>query len=68
MCWYIFVSLTQTRVTLEEGTSVEALSPSDWPVQVTETFHSLMIDLRGLAHCGWCHTWTGDTGLYKKTG
>lgn len=30
-----FVRLTQTRVSWEEGTSVEELLPSDWPVHMS---------------------------------
>jgi hypothetical protein len=30
LCWLVFVSLTQSRVMWEEGTSNEKMSPSDW--------------------------------------
>lgn len=36
LCWLAFVNLIQTRVTQEEGTSAEELSPLDWPVGISD--------------------------------
>lgn len=39
VCWLGFVNLSQTRVAWEDGTSVEKLPPSVWPVGMsTEHF------------------------------
>ena len=38
------VNLTQTRVTLEKGASVENLLPSDWPEYVCGLVSWLLID------------------------
>lgn len=45
VCWFIFVSLTHTRVTWEEGFSIEKLVPSYWPVGMYGHFFWWMIDV-----------------------
>lgn len=53
MCCFVFVNLTQIRVTQKEGASVEEWSPSAWPLDVSSgAFFGLMIDGEGSTHCG----------------
>lgn len=44
LSWLVFVSVTRTRVIWEEGTSVEKMSPSDWPGLWTSLRDIFLID------------------------
>jgi hypothetical protein len=59
--WLVLcVNLTQAVIT-EKGASVEEMSPWD------PAFSQLVIKV-GRAHCGWCHSWSGSLGFYKRAG
>lgn len=48
--------------TSEKRLSTKVLPSSDW---AGGTF--LIVDqCERAARCGWCHSWTGGSGLYKK--
>lgn len=56
-----------TKVTWEEGASVEDLLPSDRLVGISVR-HFLNCEFmeEGLSHSKWGHPWAGDPGRYKK--
>jgi hypothetical protein len=59
--------MTQTRITWEDGTSIEKILASVWPEgQSVDAFCQLMIDAQPTV--GQCHSWAGCPGFSKKAG
>lgn len=66
VCWLGFVNLSQTRVAWEDGTSVEELLPSVWPVGMSmEHFLNQCLRWESPAHYRQGHLRAGGPGLCK---
>lgn len=69
MHYIVFINLTQIRIVLEEGTSIEKLHPQDCPEGLfLGHFFLLMIDVRGLSPEWKVPCLVGISVLCKKAG
>lgn len=67
LCWVVLYCLDTCQSLLGIGNSVQKIPlPDQSVVKTVIYFLNQWLMSEGLAHCGWCHTWAGDLGMYKK--